>query len=67
MQGDIDNSDVIPLLKSDLSAIVLSINGIENRSRGPSFWKPVNPSLLDDNEYGFTGIMTMYSPRKYVL
>ena len=50
MQEDIDNVDVIPSLKSDHSAIVLSINGLENRSRGPSFWK-LNSSLLDDKEY----------------
>ena len=37
MREDIDNVDVIPSLKSDHSAIVLSINGIENRPRGPSF------------------------------
>ena len=37
-------------IKSDHSAIVLSINGIEIRSRGPSFWK-LNSSLLDDKEY----------------
>lgn len=35
-QEDIDNVDVIPSLKSGHSAIVLSINGIENRPRGPS-------------------------------
>jgi len=39
MQEDIDNVDVIPSLKSDHSAIVLSINGTEIRSCGPSFWK----------------------------
>ena len=50
MQEDIDNVDVIPSLKSDHSAIVLSINGIEISSRGPSFWK-LNSSLLDDKEY----------------
>lgn len=50
MQEDIDNVDVIPWLKFDHSAIVLSINGIENASRGPSFWK-LNSSSLDDNEY----------------
>ena len=50
MQEDIDNVDVIPSLKFDHSAIVLSINGIENTSRGPSFWK-LNSSSLDDNEY----------------
>ena len=37
MQEDLDNVDVIPALKSDHSAIVLSINGIESSSRGPSF------------------------------
>ena len=50
MQKDIDNVDVIPSLKLDHSAIVLSINGIENSSRGPSFWK-LNSSLLDEKEY----------------
>ena len=50
MQEDIDNVDVVPSLKSDHSAIVLSINGIENSPRGPSFWK-LNSSLLDDKEY----------------
>ena len=42
--------NVIPSLKSDHSAIVLSINGIENSPRGPSFWR-LNSSLLDDKEY----------------
>ena len=50
MQEDIDNVDIIPSLKSDHSAIVLSINRIESRPRGPSFWK-LNSSLLDDKEY----------------
>ena len=36
MQKDIDNVDVIPSLKSDHSAIVLSLNGTENGPRGPS-------------------------------
>ena len=47
---DIDNVDVIPSLKSDHSAIVLSLNGTENGPRGPSHWK-LNSSLLDDKEY----------------
>jgi len=50
MQEDIDSVDVIPLLKSDHSAIVLSINGIVIKSRGPSPWK-LNSSLLHDKEY----------------
>jgi len=52
MQEDIDYVDVISSLKSDHSAIVLSINGIEIRSRGPSFWK-LNSNLLDDKECVF--------------
>jgi len=50
MQEDIDNVDVIPSRKSDHSAIVLSINGLENRSCGPSFCR-LNSSLLDNEEY----------------
>ena len=34
----------------DHSAILLSINGIEEQIHGPSFWK-FNASLLDDRDY----------------
>jgi len=57
MQEDIDNVDVIPSRKSDHSAIVLSINGLENRSCGPSFCR-LNSSLLDDEEYVSLNNMT---------
>ena len=50
MQEDIDNVDVIPSLKSDHSAIVLSLNGTENGPRGPSYRK-LSSSLLDDKKY----------------
>ena len=50
MEEDIDNVDVIPSLKSDHSAIVPFLNGMENGPRGPSYWK-LNSSLLDDKEY----------------
>ena len=36
--------------KSDHSAILLSINGIEEQIHGPYFWK-FNASLLDDKDY----------------
>ena len=36
------------LIKSDHSAITLSINGIDDSKRGPSFWK-FNCSLVNDN------------------
>ena len=35
MKKYIENDDVIPSLTSDQSAIMISINGIENISRGP--------------------------------
>ena len=41
---------IVPSIKSDHSAILLSINGIEEHIRGPSFWK-FNASLLDDKDY----------------
>ena len=50
LQEDIDQVDIIPSIKSDHSAVVLSINGIENQSHGPSFWK-FNSSLAEDKEY----------------
>ena len=50
LQEDIDQVDIIPSIKSDHSAIVLSFNSVENQTRGPSFWK-FNASLLDDKDY----------------
>ena len=49
-QEDIDNVHIKPSINSDHLAIVLSINGIENQARGPSFWK-LNSSLLEEKEY----------------
>ena len=39
-----------PSIKSDHSAITLSINGIDDSKHGPSFWK-FNFSLVNDNIY----------------
>ena len=50
MQDDIVSVDIIPSIKSDHSAITLSINGIDDSKRGPSFWK-FNCSLVNDNIY----------------
>ncbi|KAL9979618.1 hypothetical protein ACROYT_G017301 [Oculina patagonica] len=50
LQEEIDQVSIIPSIKSDHSAILLSVNGIEEKSHGPSFWK-FNASLLDDNDY----------------
>jgi hypothetical protein len=50
LQEDIENVDVIPAIKTDHSAIVLVIDGIDKQSRGRSFWK-FNSSLLGDEQY----------------
>ena len=50
LQEEIDQADIVPSIKSDHSAILLSINGIDEEIRGPSFWK-FNASLLDDKDY----------------
>ena len=49
LQEDIDKADIVPAIKSDHSAITLSINGIQSQVHGPSFWK-FNASLLDDED-----------------
>ena len=50
LQEEIEQVSIIPSIKSDHSAILLSINGIEEKSHGPSFSK-FNASLLDDKDY----------------
>ena len=50
LQDDIVSVDIMPSIKSDHSAITLSINGIDDSKRGPSFWK-FNCSLVNDNNY----------------
>ena len=50
LQDDIVSVDIIPSIKSDHSAITLSINGIDDSKPGPSFWK-FNCSLVNDNNY----------------
>ena len=50
LQDDIVSADIIPSIKSDHSAITLSINGVDDSERGPSFWK-FNCSLVNDNNY----------------
>ena len=42
--------DIIPAIRSDHSDITLYINGIENSTYGPSFWK-FSGSLSEDEEY----------------
>mgnify|MGYP000341484950 FL=1 len=50
IQEDIENVDIIPAIRTDHSAITMDINGIEQKVRGPSFWK-FNSTLVEDDEY----------------
>ena len=45
-----DVVDIVSSIKSDHLAIILSLNGVEDSSRGPSFWK-FNASLVNDQVY----------------
>ena len=47
LQDFIEDSDIIPSIKSDHSAITLQINSFEDKIRGPSHWI-FNSSLLND-------------------
>ena len=50
IQEEVEKVDIIPAIGSDHSAITPHINGIENTTYGPLFWK-FNASLLGDEAY----------------
>ena len=50
IEEDIENVDISPAIRTDHSAITMDINGIEQKVRGPSFWK-FNSILVEDDEY----------------
>ena len=50
IQEEVENVDITPAIRTDHSAIIMHINGIEETGRGPSFWK-FNSSRLEDDEY----------------
>ena len=50
LQEDVESVEIITAIKSDHSAIALSINGLDENERGPSFWK-FNSTLINDQEY----------------
>ena len=50
LQDDVETVDILPSIKSDHSAITLTLNGIDESKGGPSFWK-FNSTLVNDNEY----------------
>jgi len=50
IQEEEENVDVVLAIGADHSAISMCINGIEEKGKGPSFWK-FNSSLLEDEDY----------------
>ena len=50
LYDNIVNCDIIPSIRTDHSAVVLSLEKIQNSIKGPSLWK-FNTSLLLDTEY----------------
>ena len=50
IQDDITETNIIPAIKSDHSAIILTLNSLDKQPFGPSYWK-LNSSLLDDAIY----------------
>ena len=49
-QEEVISTDILPAIKTDHSAISLTIQGIQYHARGPSYWK-FNSSLIDDSTY----------------
>ena len=49
LQDDIKRTKITPAIKTDHSAISLSVNSLKNQPFGP-YWK-FNSSLLDDDNY----------------
>ena len=50
LQEDVESVEIKSAIRSDHSAITLSVNGLEENERGPSFWK-FNSTLINDQEY----------------
>ena len=50
VQEDVESVEIITAIKSDHSAIALSINSLDENEWGPSFWK-FNSTLINDQEY----------------
>ena len=50
MQDDVESADIKIAIKTDHSAITLSVNSVKDLPFGPSYWK-FNCSLLEDETY----------------
>ena len=49
-QDDLTETNIIPAIKSDHSAITLTLNSLDKQKFDPSYWK-FNSSLLEDDSY----------------
>ena len=50
LQHEIISAEIKASIKTDHSAITLSINGLDETERGPNFWK-FNSNLVNDSDY----------------
>ena len=50
LQDEIISAEIKASIKTDHSAIILSINGLDETERGPNFWK-FNLNLVNDSDY----------------
>ena len=50
LQDEIISAEIKASIKTDHSAITLSINGLDETERGPNFWK-FNLNLVNDSDY----------------
>ena len=50
LQDYLTEANIIPAIKSDHSAINLTVNSLGKQKFGPSYWK-FNSSLLEDTSY----------------
>ena len=50
LQDEILSAEIKTSIKTDHSAITLSINGLDESERGPNFWK-FNSNLVNDSVY----------------
>ena len=49
-QDEVEETNIKTAIRTDHSAITISFNSLDERTRGPSYWK-FNSSLVDDENY----------------
>ena len=50
LQEDVESVEIVTAIRSNHSAITVSVKGLDEKDRGPSFWK-FNSALINDQEY----------------